>query len=67
MPLEVFFIYKILLQDIEKTVGERMLFNINTASVYGTDKIGIVGQNGAGKTTLLNMIAGKMAMSMMRE
>lgn len=44
--------------DLEKSFGERKLFNLNSLKIYDGDRVGIVGQNGAGKTTLLNILAG---------
>lgn len=45
-------------EDLTKSVGDRMLFENVTFGVEEGDKIGIVAKNGTGKTTLLNVIAG---------
>ena len=45
--------------DLTKSVGERMLFESVTFGVNEGDKIGIVAKNGTGKTTLLSIIAGQ--------
>ncbi|MBN2852649.1 MAG: ABC-F type ribosomal protection protein [Clostridia bacterium] len=37
--------------------GDRLLFEIDNASVYHGEKIGIVGSNGAGKTTLMEIMS----------
>ena len=47
------------LNNIIMEYGGRRLFNIEAASVYSNDKIGIIGANGSGKTTLLDIIAGR--------
>lgn len=46
------------LQNIHYEVKGQTLFNIDQASIYPEDCIGLVGRNGSGKTTLLNIIAG---------
>lgn len=45
-------------EDLTKSVGDRMLFENVTFGINEGDKIGIVAKNGTGKTTLLNIIAG---------
>ncbi len=45
--------------ELTKSVGDRMLFENVTFGINEGDKIGIVAKNGTGKTTLLNIIAGK--------
>lgn len=45
--------------DLTKSVGERMLFESVTFGVNEGDKIGIVAKNDTGKTTLLSIIAGQ--------
>lgn len=45
--------------DIQKSIGEKLLFDIPEWYVYENDRIGIVGRNGTGKTMLLNILAGK--------
>ena len=44
--------------ELTKSVGDRMLFENVTFGVNEGDKIGIVAKNGTGKTTLLNILAG---------
>ncbi|MDE6085268.1 MAG: ATP-binding cassette domain-containing protein, partial [Muribaculaceae bacterium] len=45
-------------EDLTKSVGDRMLFADVTFGVNEGDKIGIIAKNGTGKTTLLRCIAG---------
>lgn len=45
-------------EDLTKSVGDRMLFESVTFGVNEGDKIGVVARNGTGKTTLLSIIAG---------
>ena len=45
-------------EELTKSVGDRMLFENVTFGINEGDKIGIVAKNGTGKTTLLNIIAG---------
>ena len=44
--------------ELTKSVGDRILFENVTFGVNEGDKIGIVAKNGTGKTTLLNILAG---------
>lgn len=46
------------LENVTKSIGDRMLFADVTLGISEGDKIGIVAQNGTGKTTFLNIIAG---------
>ncbi len=46
-------------ENLTKSVGDRILFSDMTFGVNEGDKIGIVAKNGTGKTTLLRCIAGK--------
>ncbi|WP_457826074.1 ATP-binding cassette domain-containing protein, partial [Staphylococcus aureus] len=46
------------LEDIHKSIGEKVLFSAFSTIVQKGMQIGIVGPNGAGKTTLLNILAG---------
>lgn len=50
----------ILLQidELTKSVGDRMLFADMTLGVNEGDKIGIIAKNGAGKSTMLRILAG---------
>ncbi len=51
----------ILLQidNLTKSVGDRMLFADMTIGINEGDKIGIIAKNGAGKSTMLKILAGK--------
>lgn len=46
------------IDNLSKSVGDRLLFSDFTLGVYQGDKIGIVAPNGSGKTTLLNILSG---------
>ena len=46
------------LDQLEKRIGDRLLFGGASAVVRARDRIGIVGPNGAGKTTLLRTLIG---------
>ncbi len=48
-------------ENLTKSVGERMLFADVTFGVNEGDKIGLIAKNGTGKTTLLRILAGKEA------
>lgn len=48
-------------KHIQKTIGEKNLFNIPEWHIYAGDRIGIVGRNGSGKTTLANVLAKREA------
>ncbi len=47
------------LDEIEKRIGDRLLFRGVSCVVRAGDRIGIVGPNGAGKTTLLRLMIGE--------
>lgn len=47
------------LDEIEKRIGDRLLFRGVSFVVRAGDRIGIVGPNGAGKTTLLRLMNGE--------
>jgi ATP-binding cassette, subfamily F, member 3 len=47
--------------NVTKTVGERVLFHDASLHVRGRDRIALVGPNGAGKTTLLEIVAGEQS------
>lgn len=49
----------LLIENLTKSVGDRMLFADVTFPVEEGDKIGVIAKNGTGKTTLLRCIAGK--------
>lgn len=46
------------IEELTKSIGDRILFSDLSLTVEEGDKIGIVARNGAGKTTLLNIICG---------
>jgi ATP-binding cassette subfamily F protein 3 len=46
------------LDELEKRIGNRVLFRGASVVVRAGDRIGIVGPNGAGKTTLLKVLIG---------
>ncbi|MBD5370347.1 MAG: ABC-F family ATP-binding cassette domain-containing protein [Bacteroides sp.] len=46
------------IENLTKSIGDRMLFADVTLGIFEGDKIGIVAQNGAGKSTFLNILAG---------
>lgn len=47
------------IEELTKSVGDRMLFADMTLGVNEGDKIGIIAKNGAGKSTMLRILAGK--------
>ncbi|MCH5319970.1 MAG: ABC-F family ATP-binding cassette domain-containing protein [Paramuribaculum sp.] len=46
-------------ENLTKSVGDRLLFGDVTFSLGEGDKVGIVAKNGTGKTSLLKLLAGK--------
>ena len=44
--------------DLNKTYGEKELFNQISFLIHEKDRIGLIGTNGTGKTSLLNILAG---------
>lgn len=48
------------IEDLHKSMGERVLIDGLTYTAVPGDRVGIVGPNGSGKSTLLNMIAGRI-------
>lgn len=46
------------IENLTKSVGDRMLFADMTLGVNEGDKIGIIAKNGAGKSTMLRILAG---------
>ena len=49
----------LLIENLTKSYGDRMIFSDFTLGVNEGDKIGIIAKNGAGKSTLLRILAGK--------
>jgi ATP-binding cassette subfamily F protein 3 len=48
----------LLLENIGKMYGDRLLFRSQHCAIGAGDKVGIVGPNGSGKTTLLRILTG---------
>src|SRR5664279_6253654 len=48
----------LILENIEKMYGDRLLFRSQHCAIGAGDKVGIVGPNGSGKTTLLRIMTG---------
>lgn len=46
------------LQQVNASIGDRLLFENVTAHIYERDRICIIGRNGCGKSTLLSIMAG---------
>lgn len=46
------------IEELTKSIGDRILFSDLSLTVEEGDKVGIVARNGSGKTTLLNIICG---------
>lgn len=47
------------IEELTKSVGDRLLFGDVTFGINEGDKVGLIAKNGTGKTTLLRCIAGK--------
>lgn len=47
--------------NIEKSYGDRLLFQAEKLQVHRGERIGIVGKNGEGKSTLLHILIKKMS------
>src|SRR5690625_7132243 len=45
--------------NLNFSVKDRVLINIEHLQIHEHDRIGLVGKNGTGKTTLLNVLANK--------
>ncbi len=50
--------FRLQIEKLTKSIGDRVLFADVSLSVEEGDKIGIVARNGSGKSTLLNIICG---------
>jgi ATP-binding cassette subfamily F protein uup len=48
------------LEDISKSIGDKLIFSDISLGIHAQEKIGVVGINGCGKTTLLNVISGSL-------
>lgn len=48
------------LEQVEISLQDRVLLNIERLAVHQFDRIGIVGRNGQGKSTLLKLLAGRL-------
>jgi ATP-binding cassette subfamily F protein 3 len=48
----------LILENVEKMYGDRLLFRSQHCAIGAGDKVGIVGPNGSGKTTLLRILTG---------
>lgn len=48
----------IILENLEKMYGDRLLFRSQHCAIGAGDKVGIIGPNGSGKTTLLRILTG---------
>ncbi|MCM1077715.1 MAG: ABC-F family ATP-binding cassette domain-containing protein [Bacteroides sp.] len=49
----------LLVEELTKSYGDRMLFDSVTFGVNEGDKIGLIAKNGTGKSTLLRILSGK--------
>jgi len=50
------------LTNIEKTFGQRVLFDKLNLNVYRGERIGLIGDNGAGKTSLFKVLVGELVL-----
>src|SRR5438105_1712377 len=48
------------LTNLEKTFGERVLFDKLNLNVYRGERIGLVGANGSGKSTIFKALIGEL-------
>ncbi len=48
----------LILENLEKMYGDRLLFRSQHCGIGAGDKVGIIGPNGSGKTTLLRILSG---------
>lgn len=51
--------FRLQIEGLTKSIGDRILFADMSLTIEEGDKIGIVARNGAGKSTLLNIICGQ--------
>lgn len=49
----------LILDNLEKSFGDRVLFRSRHCAIGPGDKVGIIGPNGSGKTTLLRVLTGQ--------
>ena len=47
-------------KNIELTIKDRKLLDIDQLYIHNMDRIGVVGRNGSGKTTLLSILSGEI-------
>jgi ATP-binding cassette subfamily F protein 3 len=50
------------LTNIERTFGQRVLFDKLNLNIYRGERIGLIGDNGAGKTSLFKALLGELAL-----
>src|SRR3954465_9336295 len=48
------------LSQIEKSFGQRIIFDKLDLTVYEGERIGLIGANGSGKTTLFKILTGEV-------
>jgi len=48
------------LNNLEKVLGDRLLFDRLSFSIEKGERVGLIGENGAGKTSLFRMLTGEM-------
>src|SRR3982750_4024185 len=50
------------LTNIERTFGQRVLFDKLNLNIYRGERIGLIGDNGAGKTSLFKALLGELSL-----
>ncbi|KMK76888.1 ribosomal protection-like ABC-F family protein [Alkalihalobacillus pseudalcaliphilus] len=48
------------IRQVQKSYGDRTLFEIEQLQAYSGERIGVVGKNGAGKSSLLKLLIGEL-------